>query len=314
MNSIPISVVMSVYNCEKYLVSAIESVLNQTCKNFEFIIINDGSTDNSLQIINSFKDPRIVVIDQENKGLSKALNVGIAISRSDLIVRMDADDICMETRIQKQIEFMGCNPDCVACGSNAIYIDKDGRELYTSEQVIEWGKIKSLLPFSPFYHSSVIFRKSIFEKCGGYFEDIKQNFEDRVLWNLMAKYGELRNIQAALIKYRIVPSGISNRSKKENFILNKICNNVIETGKLNEVDKILLEKTVSRSNDGSKLASYYLRIGKIYLEQNFNRIKALKNLTISIWYNPKEKVGWFNLALCFIPRQLVKRWKKSRGV
>ena len=110
----PISVVMSVYNGEIYLYEAIESILNQTFTNFEFIIIDDGSTDNSAEIIKSYDDNRIVLIQQGNKGLAAALNEGIKIAKGKFIARMDADDISLPTRLETQIQFMEAHLEYVS--------------------------------------------------------------------------------------------------------------------------------------------------------------------------------------------------------
>lgn len=112
-----ISVIMSVYNGEKYLREAIDSILNQTFTHFEFIIVNDGSTDKSLNIIKSYNGSRIILVQQENKGLAAALNEGIKIAKGKYIAMMDADDISLPTRLEKQIQFMEAHPEYVAIGS-----------------------------------------------------------------------------------------------------------------------------------------------------------------------------------------------------
>ena len=124
---------MSVYNGEKYLREAIDSILNQTFKDFEFIIVNDGSTDNSLKIIKSYNDPRITIINQKNTGLAKALNEGIKIAKGKFIARMDADDISEPERFKKEYKFMHVHDECVALGTNAIIIDENGNNLYITE-------------------------------------------------------------------------------------------------------------------------------------------------------------------------------------
>ena len=109
---------MSVYNAEKYIEEAIQSVLNQTYNNFEFIIINDGSEDNSLEMLKNFlADDRIILIDRENKGLVSSLNEGILKSKGNFIARMDADDICLPNRFEEQLNFMKKNSDVGVCGS-----------------------------------------------------------------------------------------------------------------------------------------------------------------------------------------------------
>lgn len=124
---------MSVYNGEKYLAEAIESILNQTYKNFELIIINDGSKDNSVEIIKNYmkQDNRIVLIDRENKGLPYSLNEGISVAKGEYIARMDADDISLPTRFEKQVDYMQKN-ELDVCGSY-IKLFGDNRK----EQVIK---------------------------------------------------------------------------------------------------------------------------------------------------------------------------------
>ncbi len=137
MKSPIISVVMSVYNGDKYLREEIESILNQTFKDFEFIIVNDGSTDKSLEIIKSYNDPRIVIIDQENTGLAKALNNGINIAKGRYIARMDQDDISNPERFEKQIEFLENLSEYVAIGSWSNHISEHGEYLYTCKMPID---------------------------------------------------------------------------------------------------------------------------------------------------------------------------------
>jgi glycosyltransferase involved in cell wall biosynthesis len=305
---------MSVYNTEAYLKESIDSILNQTYKNFEFIIINDGSTDKSLAIIQSYSDRRIVVLNQKNTGLAKALNNGIAIARGKYIARMDADDIAMPDRLNFQVTFLENNPDYVVVGSNAEIIDIDGEYLYTSKFPVTNKQIFLTLPLSPFFHSSTMFQKKIFENCKGYNEKIKHYFEDRVLWNKMAKMGKLHNIDIALIKYRIVPTGISNRSKKAGVIFNEICNKIISTEKVEDKDVKMLESISEKLTLNQKFANYYLRLGKIFLEYNFNRKKAFKNLCCSLRYDFFNKITWFNLLMTIMPLSLIIIWKRSRGV
>lgn len=123
-----LSVVMPVFNGGSYLSQAIQSVLNQTLRNFEFIIINDGSTDLSLSIIQSFasQDTRIVVVNRENRGLVASLNEGLHLAKSDLIARMDADDVCYPTRLSQQYEYLCAHTDCVAIGTRIQLIDPEG--------------------------------------------------------------------------------------------------------------------------------------------------------------------------------------------
>lgn len=128
MNYPLISVIMSVYNCEKYISQSIESILNQSYSNFEFIIINDGSTDNSLEIIKKYqhKNSQITLIDQRNIGLTKSLNKGIHIAKGDYIARMDADDISLSDRFMNFINYYKTNQNLMIYTTPAITIDSFG--------------------------------------------------------------------------------------------------------------------------------------------------------------------------------------------
>ena len=138
-----ISVVMSVYNGEKYLKRSIDSILNQTFKDFEFIIINDGSTDKSLEIIKSYDDDRIVLIDQENKGLTKSLNIGIKTASGKYIARQDADDVSLPDRLKKQVDFLEVREDVVLLGCRAYEVIGEKRILsryFEENELKEIGK------------------------------------------------------------------------------------------------------------------------------------------------------------------------------
>ena len=131
MNYPLISVIMSVYNCEKYISQSIESILNQSYSNFEFIIINDGSTDNSLEIIKKYqhKNSQITLIDQTNIGLTKSLNKGINVAKGDYIARMDADDICLSDRFMNFINYYKTNQNLMIYTTPAITIDSFGNSI-----------------------------------------------------------------------------------------------------------------------------------------------------------------------------------------
>ena len=125
-----ISVIMSVYNDEKYLSKAVESILNQSYKDFEFIIVNDGSTDNSFEILEKYQqdDKRVILIEQDNIGLTKSLNKAIDMACGKYIARMDSDDISLLTRFQKQIDFLEQNKDYALAGTNIAKIDISNNE------------------------------------------------------------------------------------------------------------------------------------------------------------------------------------------
>jgi len=319
LTSPPVSIVMSVYNGEKYLRDAIDSILYQTLENFEYIIVDGGSTDNSKEIIKSYNDPRVVFIEQRNASLATSLNRGIKSARGKYIARMDADDISIPQRLQKQFDFMENNSEYVAVGSNAIVIEMNGSEIYTSNQPITWEDIQKILALqkSPFFHSSTFFRKDVSLKFGCYNEGLKNYYEDLLFFILMSKYGKFFNLEEPLIKYRLGIHSGGNRTKKSIIMNKKIILSYLENMEFSEKDRKYLEILNNSRLSTSKffkISNYHLRIGKIFIEECFNRKKALYNLFLSIIYRPLNYIALFNLFLTLMPKLLIRKWKHHRGI
>ena len=156
-----VTVLMPVYNAEKYLREAIESILSQTFKNFEFLIINDGSTDKSKDAILSYNDPRIIYSENsKNLGIAKTLNKGMNLARGNYIARMDGDDISHPDRLQEQIEFMDDNRHVGVCGTWLQTINNNKEEIWKSP--IAHEEIRSLMLFhDAIYHPTVVIRRDI---------------------------------------------------------------------------------------------------------------------------------------------------------
>ncbi len=213
-----ISVVMSVYNGERFLREAIDSILNQTYKDFEFIIVNDGSTDRSEKIIRSYKDKRIRLINQKNHGLVYSLNKGVKLARSDLIARMDADDVSEENRLEKQIKFIKTNKSVTLVGSSMTVIDESSKIKHIHHVLIDDPELKQeLLVRSPFAHGSVIFDKKKFIKAGMY-KISNWPAEDYGLWLDISKHGNFYNINEPLYRYRENSNGISSTNNHQQIM------------------------------------------------------------------------------------------------
>ncbi len=200
-----ISVLMSVYNGEKYLSSAIESILSQTEKDFEFVIINDGSSDSTPQIIKKYllKDSRIVYIDGERRGLVAALNHGISVSKGEYLARMDADDIALPDRLEVQLKFLDDNKKVIMCGSWLELIDSydtkigENKSMPISAEDVR----KTIVLHNPFAHPSVMIRKKVFDDIGGY-RTFFRHIEDYELWTRILQKYEGVNIPRILLRYR----------------------------------------------------------------------------------------------------------------
>lgn len=195
---------MPAYNAEKYLREAIDSILAQTYTDFELIIVNDGSTDATGHIIQSYNDPRIVYIENEhNSGICITLNKGIDAARGKYIARMDSDDIAMPERLSTQIAFMEANPDVGASGSD-VEVFGEGIDSYIFEQLHSSDDCAAGLLFnSCFAHPSVIIRKSILSKYSIVYEDEYRGLEDFKMWWEIAKHSKLCNLNKTLLRYRV---------------------------------------------------------------------------------------------------------------
>jgi glycosyltransferase involved in cell wall biosynthesis len=206
-----ISVILPVYNAQAYLRESIQSILSQSLTDFELIIINDGSTDQSLEIIQSYTDDRIKLINQSNAGLPISLNRAVAIAKGQFLARQDADDISLPTRLAEQASYLDRHQTCALLGSWAeILVDNTPTDR-ALQHPYENGDIQlKLLFFNCFVHSSVMIRKSALEKSGLYPEE-REKFppEDYDLWLRIAKDFEVANIPKALLQYRELPNSIS---------------------------------------------------------------------------------------------------------
>jgi len=194
---------MPVYNGESYLADAIDSILNQTYTNFEFLIIDDGSSDGSAELIKSYDDHRIQLISLPcNKGLVNALNMGLDLARGEYVARMDADDISMPERLERQILFLDANSDIDVCGS---WLEAfDGVETTIWNPPLTDEEIKcSLLFESVIYHPTVMMRKSIFLDGSVRYSRDYPHAEDYELWVRLSRSCRFANIGEVLLKYRL---------------------------------------------------------------------------------------------------------------
>lgn len=199
-----VSIIMPVYNAGQYLTDSIQSILSQTFKDFEFIIIDDGSTDKSIDVIQSFQDKRILLmLNEKNLGITATLNKGLSVAKGKFICRMDADDIAVNTRLERQINFLQNHPSISIIGSRATLIDEKGNiigEETVPQNPKEINRIKFI--HNPFIHATVIFRKILVDKYGMYDSRRKHN-EDYDLWLRYTKNEQGFNLDDKLILRRI---------------------------------------------------------------------------------------------------------------
>lgn len=207
-----ISVIMPVYNSEAYIRYAIESILNQTFSDFEFIIIDGASKDKSYEITQKYaqNDGRIVSLKtDENIGLIETLNMAIRIARGKYIARMDADDISLLDRLSKQFEYMEKNPEIGISGGTMQIVDMNGRVIGQRSYHLKDEEIrKNIFRHSPFSHPLIIIRKSVLDKAG-FYDPEYNDAEDYELYFRIGKYAKFGNLVDILLKYRVHKNSVT---------------------------------------------------------------------------------------------------------
>lgn len=205
---------MPVFNAAPYLKSAVESILSQTFRDFEIIIVDDGSTDRSLPILQHFaeQDPRIKLISRPNTGIVGALNEGLARCAGEFVFRMDADDISLPNRFEVQLAAMHRQRDCVALGSAVLFTDPEGRPLKVYRPCTLHAAIEEELAGGnggALVHPTVVFRREALLRCGGYRERYKF-IEDLDLFVRLLECGQLANLPDVLLHYRQHPRSVNH--------------------------------------------------------------------------------------------------------
>jgi glycosyltransferase involved in cell wall biosynthesis len=205
-----VTVLLPVYNAERFLRESVDSILSQTWRDFELLAIDDGSTDASLSILREYDDPRIrIIVNPRNLGLTATLNNGIRQARSDLVARMDADDIAVPARLEKQLQFLHASPQVALVGSWGYYVDENDRVL--QKVTLPHSSVelrRELIHSNCFFHASVVFRRDAVLAVGGYDGEVA-HAQDYDLWLRIAARYQVANIPDFLIRYRVHSGQIS---------------------------------------------------------------------------------------------------------
>lgn len=201
-----ISVLLPVYNVDRYLERALESVLAQNFADFELLLLDDGSTDGTAAIGRAFsqRDPRIRFTSRENRGIVATLNELLASASAPLVARMDGDDLCLPGRFEAQQHYLERHPDVVCVGSNVELIDAEDRYLATTDMALEDAAMqeRALAGLPPIYHPSAMIRTSALRQIGGY-DAATYPCEDLALWLRLGELGRLANLPQPLLRYRL---------------------------------------------------------------------------------------------------------------
>lgn len=245
---------MPVYNGERFLPEAIDSILNQTWVDFELLIVDDGSTDGSSEILSGYanRDKRVTLIRNEtNLGLVRTLNRGLDLTDSPYIARMDQDDISLPDRLQKQAMYLQQHPEVGVLGTNITYIDSEGRDLkysrpkhnrYESPLFIRW----SLLWRNPIYHPTVMIRRAVLERTGFKYNPEYEAAEDYEFWARLSHHTILARLEDVTVKYRI---SATSMSKLQNTAQREKCGAIMRRELIFLLDSDPSEKGFSTLTD-----------------------------------------------------------------
>ncbi len=291
-----VSVVMSVKNGMPYIGETIDSVLNQSLEDFEFIIIDDGSSDETVEVIETYQDSRIKLIVQENTGVAKAKNRAISASNGRYIAIIDADDICLPNRLEKQSGFLENNPEYCLVGGFVDIIDKDGNYLYTEKKPVEDADIRKHQDLrNPWSHSSVMFSRKAFDAVGGYYEPVKQYIVDYMLMYQLSMHGKVHQLPEVVVQYRIVPTALSAKANPKEF--DEITHRAIRAGKMSDTDleRMRAIKTKEKATANFKASMYHLYLGRSFIFHCFNRSKAKEHLKACLQLNPGLAIAKYYL-------------------
>jgi len=319
MNNPVITVLMSAYNAEKYLREAIESILNQTFKDFEFIIINDCSTDKTKKIIEEYanKDARIKLINNAtNLGLTKSLNIGLEEARGEYVARLDADDVSLSERLEKQLEFMNKNRDITLTGAWAEIIDEEGKAKgFIKGETDETALYFKMIFSNQLVHSSILFNKDSIVAAGGYNEKYVYA-QDYELYSRLLTNNRIANQSEVLIKLRTHNGSITRNEKIKAFyqqaVLEIIKNNMSKWTNINSKTFDELAQTVIVKNSPIELTWGKYRRCKTTLKKitiaflNGKKVPKISRQKIKEYYKKINKRMLKKLLKSYLPTFILK--------
>lgn len=324
-----ISVLISVFNCGPYIQESVESILNQTYPDFELIIVDDNSTDGTLEYLKSLTDKRIRLhITQKRTGFVECLNIGIDLAKGEYIARMDGDDIALPDRFEKQVAFMETNKDVIVCGGGYQII---GSQRQFIPRLKDYQIITELLTYCPFAHPTVFIRTKILKNNNIRYDVQYKVAEDYRLWTILSEFGKFANIPDIVLKYRIhsnqatkvKANEIEEITKLIAFdYVKKICSNhknieyfcfkpiitIDDLAKYNSIEKIIIQNfrtkeiTIDQFLFQTRRKNYII---KGLYPKNYNILEGVKNLFILLRF--RNLVGYQSI-IKYCLKYILKRF------
>ncbi|BAZ68343.1 MAG: glycosyltransferase [Pelatocladus maniniholoensis HA4357-MV3] len=322
-----ISVVMSVYNGGQYLQESIESILNQTFTNFEFIVIDDGSIDSSWEILTRYakEDQRIKLFkNEENLGLTKSLNKGLKLAQGEYIARQDADDVSLPERFEKQVKFLDQSPEVVLVSCNIEWIDPEGRFLGKQPRDCDRDLVAWYLLFYNHLagHSQVMFRQKPVRNLGGYCENYRYS-QDYELWSRLIQVSDIVILSDALLQQRRHDKSISSAKKldQDTYSLTNSKRNIKqllgEELSLEEVDELRgfwlghwCSSLFPSSQNVSSINSRLKEIYQVFVLQSAQHNRCNSDLSLRLRVRIAQQFGFWIRSLS-IRRELISKFQIS---
>lgn len=302
-----VTVLMPVYNTASYLREAVDSILNQTFTDFEFLIIDDASTDGSIDIIKSYNDPRISFTEKpENTGYTNSLNMGLEMARGEYIARMDSDDISLPERLEKQVAFMDANLEVGLCGTASLSF---GYQNNVNKVVSGHNHLKAKLFFgNHFCHPSIVFRKTVLEKNDLKYDLQFEPAEDYAFWIKLARITKVDNLTDILINYRTHTNQISLKKENRQFELANFLKikQVEELGIIYTLEEAAMHLSLLKDNlpaTADNLQKAYNWINKLYqynTKKNLFEQKLFESFLHDKWIKLICNIVSYNHSLLYL--------------
>lgn len=298
-----VSVIMPAYNAEVYIGEAIDSVLRQTFSDFELIILDDCSSDNTAGIVKTYEDSRIVYVKNEkNLGVAGTLNRGLENAGGMYIARMDADDVAMPDRFARQVAYLDQNPSVIACGSNVELIG-DVPVGSTTDMPLDDCPIRLRMAISnPFVHPTMVIRREALQNVR--YDCSFEGREDYRLWMVLSQRGKMENLPQYLLRYRIHRGQVTQKpdpiKAEKHYRLKKTYYRELNIGLTDEMQEALCCAAYYQKAEDMEMAEQ-LKLGLELIARHY----GCENL-------PEEYIGLFCAAICSLPRKA--RWQLSAGL
>jgi glycosyltransferase involved in cell wall biosynthesis len=298
-----VSFVMAARNAERYVGTAVESVLTQTYTDLELVLVDDASTDRTVEIVTAFDDPRVRIESGPGKGIASAANVGLAAARGEYVARLDADDIALADRVALQVEFLDCHPEVVVVGAFVNLMDDDAAAIGVLRVPCTQSDVESALSGgrNPFLNPTVMFRAQQAASVGGYDTRLDGVVgEDGEFLRRLCRVGRGANLSYSLSRYRIAFGAVSNglslqprcvQRRREQAMMR------IRGGDILAADLELLRDIAAAAKTVDPELAYLYRVGKILLENHGDSRIALRYLRRAWGLGPASPRVLKNLLL-----------------